>query len=258
MLKHAYQIFSLVVLAVGPMVTVLTVALSLIGFRSARSQVRELGEIRQSLSTRYIGQFPDYIPEVVDLIKTANKEILIAYGQVTFGLFSWREQWLEYRTALEQKLQEGITVDLLCLDDTQRKTHQMEQFSLDKMPWDQKINDAQFKERLQILEKHYSTKNVAHLDRDAFLAVLEDEQKRVLNNEFRTAIITEIDVPFAMHAWVVDSRRAIFTVPNFAEGPSELGFSTSDVGLIKAIESIHLRYKNRRVVPRPNEPRSRS
>jgi hypothetical protein len=229
---------------------ILTVAALILAFyqqRSANSQTKELSEIRHSLSTQYIGQFPDYIPNVVSLIQSARKKVLIAYGQVTFGIFSYREKWLEYRAALEQKLHEGITIDLLCLDERERRNHQVEQFSLTSKSWEEKLNEPQFKMRLEIFAKHYTPNKTGNVDRETFLSVLEHQQKKSLEDDFTTAIKTEVSSPFAMHFWIVDGSRAIFTVPNFAEGATELGFFTSDARLIKALESIHTRSKIRQV-----------
>ncbi len=213
--------------------------------QSARSQTKELKEIRLSLSTQYIGQFPDYIPNVVSLIQSAKTEVLIAYGQVTFGIFSYREKWLEYRTILEQKLHEEKTVDLLCLDERERRVHQIEQFALATKSWEEKLNDPQFKERLDTFAKHYAPKQAENIDCEIFLSLLERQQKKALEDDFITAIKTEVSSPFAMHFWIVDGSRAIFTVPNFAEGPTEFGFLTSDTRLIQALRSIHTRYKRR-------------
>ena len=211
--------------------------------RSAKKQITELKEIRLSLSTQYIGQFPDYISNVVDLIKSAKTEILIAYGQVTFGIFSYREKWLEYRTTLEQKLHEGKTVDLLCLDEKERRNHQIEQFGLTKKSWKEKLNDPEFKRRVDTFTKHYASEQTENMDGEILLNLLERQQKKSLEDYFRTAIKTEVSSPFAIHLWIVDGSRAIFTVPNFAEGPTEFGFLTSDTRLIQALRSIHIRQK---------------
>lgn len=220
---------------------ILTVAALILAFL----QTKELGEIRQALSTQYIGQFPDYIPNVVSLIQRAKKNVLISYGQVTFGIFSYPEKWLEYRNVLDQKLHEGVPIDLLCLDENERKNHQIEQFSLNSKSWEEKLNEPQFKEKFDIFAKHYILNKTEEIDRENFLNVLEQLQKKSLKDDFTTAIKTEVNSPFAMHFWIVDGNRAIFTVPNFAEGATELGFLTSDARLIKALESIHARYKIR-------------
>jgi hypothetical protein len=42
-----------------------------------QTQTRDLEEVRQSLSTRYPGQFPQYYPSIVDLLGRAKREIII-------------------------------------------------------------------------------------------------------------------------------------------------------------------------------------
>jgi hypothetical protein len=211
--------------------------------RSASKQTSELKEIRHSLSTQYIGQFPDYISKVVDLVKSAKTEVLIAYGQVTFGMFSYREKWLEYRTTLEQKLNEGKTVDLIFLNEKQRRNHQIEQFGLAQKSWKEKLDDPEFKARMDTFAKHYATTQAEKMDSEMFLSLLELQQKKPLEDSFRTAIKTEASSPFAIHFWIADGSRAVFTMPNFVEGPTEFGFLTSDTRLIQALRSIHTRQK---------------
>lgn len=211
--------------------------------RSASRQTRELKEIRLSLSTQYIGQFPDYISNVVELIKSAKTEILIAYGQVTFGIFSYREKWLEYRTTLEQKLHEGKTVDLLFLNEKERKNHQIEQFGLANKSWKEKLDDPEFRRRIDTFAKHHTSTQTENMDCELFLSLLESQQKKALEDYFMTATKTEVSSPFAIHFWIVDGSRAVFTIPNFVAGPTEFGFLTSDTRLIQALLSIHVRQK---------------
>jgi hypothetical protein len=231
----------------GLILTVAALTLALIQQQSASSHTKELSEIRHSMSTQYIGQFPDYILNVVNLIQSAKKEVLIAYPQVTFGIFSNPEKWLEYKAVLEQKLHQGILVDLLCLDDKERRSNVMEQFSLSSKSWEEKLSEPQFKERLEMFAKYYVPKEAGNVDRETFINHLQHQQKKSLADDFTTAIKTEISTVFAMHFWIVDGGRAIFSVPNFAEGPTELGFLTSDTRLVQALRSIHARYKIRQI-----------
>jgi phosphatidylserine/phosphatidylglycerophosphate/cardiolipin synthase-like enzyme len=134
---------------IGLILTIVALALALFQQRSANAHAKGLKEIRHSMSTQFIGLFPEFIPDVVRLIQSAKQEVLIAYGQVTYGIFSYRQMWLEYKTALEHKLQDGVPVDLLCLDEKEREKHQKEQFYLASNSWEEAINDSQFKARLE-------------------------------------------------------------------------------------------------------------
>lgn len=228
---------------VGLILTVVALLLAIFQQRSAGSQAKELKEIRHSMSTQFIGLFPEFVPEVVALIQSANREVLISYGQVTYAIFSYRQKWLDYKTALEHKLQEGVRVDLLCLDEKERKKHQLEQFFLAAQSWETALNDANFRARLEIFAPLYASKRPKDLDIETFLNALEEQQKKSLMEDFKNAEKLAVSFPFAVHSWIVDGSRAIFTVPNFAEGPTEIGFSTTDLRLIQALTSIHIRNK---------------
>jgi hypothetical protein len=95
--------------------------------------------------------------------------------------------------------------------------------------------------------KYYVPKEAGNVDRETFINHLQHQQKKSLADDFTTAIKMEISTVFAMHFWIVDGGRAIFSVPNFAEGPTELGFLTSDTRLVQALRSIHARYKIKQI-----------
>ena len=67
------------------LLTVTALALTVIALFISFRQTRDLDKIRRSISTQYIGEFPDYIPEITALIERARKEVIIFCDFPTYG-----------------------------------------------------------------------------------------------------------------------------------------------------------------------------
>lgn len=229
------DIISLVALVL----TIFALLLAIFQQRSANAHAKELNEIRNSLSTRLIGVFPEYLPDLVNLMNSANESILIACSIATYGHFSDRENWILYKAAIEGRRLKPVPIDLVILDEAGRKKLNEEQFSLNSKSWDEKLREPKFSSRLEIFSRFSG-----HIpDGAVFVSRLENEQKKALKDSFNPDTTIEISTPLAIHFWIVDENKAIFSVPKFSEGVDELGFFTSDIRLIQALQAIHNRYK---------------
>jgi hypothetical protein len=83
----------------GLLLTIVGLVLSIVALMAARQQTTDLKLISNSLSTRYLGQFPDYFPDVIDVIKSANKELKLVCTIPIHGVCSKRDGWLLVRAA---------------------------------------------------------------------------------------------------------------------------------------------------------------
>lgn len=211
----------------------------------AKKLANELNDIRLSMSTRYIGNFPEYMPDVVRLIANADKNILIACSIAIYGLFSSRTNWLDYKSNIEKKLNDGIPVDFIYSSSEVRRNLQEEQFRKEITLWKANLSEI-FRKNLQDFVKHYTDLDgVKDITPQTFLDCLEKQNKLALEDVFKTANKTEIGVPFGIHFWVVDETSAIFVISSFAKDIPETGFLTSDAKIVASLISLHQRYKDR-------------
>jgi hypothetical protein len=204
-----------------------------------------LEEIRGSLSTRYIGEFPHYISDLAHLIGRAEENILICCDIPAYGHFSDRQNWVEYSYEIQKKANDGITIQLACFSEQGRLRNHYEQFSTDEQLWNQWKRDPKAKEHLnQFLKSHKSKVEIEALTMMQFANLLEETDKQMLNGPFVNATLYEIDGYIPMYFWLVDKNEAIFAIPSFTNTQSEYGFRTSDPKLISALVEMGEHYRS--------------
>jgi hypothetical protein len=204
-----------------------------------------LEEIRGSLSTRFIGEFPHFISDLVDLIKHAEKEVLICCDVPAYGQFSDRHNWLEYSHEIQKKADLGITIRLACFSEKARLRSHHEQFSKEEASWDEWKGDPKVREHLnQFLKSHKKNLEIEALTMAEFANLLEDTDRQMLDGAFGTATLHEIEGDIPMYFWLVDQNEAIFTIPSFINRQSEYGFFTSDPKLISALVEMGEHYRS--------------
>ena len=206
------------------------------------AQAAKLEETQRSLSTRYIGEFPEYLPLIVSLIKQAQKEVLVFCDIPAYGHFSDYTNWLEYRYVIEK--QSGkIPVSLTCLNKEWRnKTHD-EQFTEKELAWDEWKKEAKIREQLQrYLQINSRSVNVETLSKQEFADMVEETDNQMLSGVFATCDIMEVAAYIPLYFWLVDKKEAIFTIPSYSNKHSEYGFFTSDPRLISAFIEMKERY----------------
>ncbi|MEW6130920.1 MAG: hypothetical protein AB1757_28070 [Acidobacteriota bacterium] len=210
----------------------------------AKSHTTALDEVRRSLSTRYIGQFPEYFPEVVAFLEHAKREIEIFCDYPAYGSFSDPINWLAYRQALERKIQqEEVRVNITCLNETSRNKSVIEQFFKPAQTWEEWKQDSGNAKRLEkYLSLHGGAPGFEDLTREYFLEMLKKDEKRTLEVVLAGAKIREIDSYVPLYFWIVDRNSAVFAIPSFSERAIEYGFSTTDQKLISAFEDMRDRY----------------
>ena len=217
---------------------------------TAADQIAELQTIKQSLSTRYIGVFPEYYPKIIELIEGADNKIFIICDFPCYAGFSDRKNWLRYKHALERKAAEGKKIRLICFDETLRREVLQEQFFTANANWEEWKEIAANKMRLQALIASYPKESLEQLTKDRFLEMLEGEEKLALVDTFRKAEVTETGISMPFYFWLIDERRAIFAIAGMGE--EEHGFSTIDQQLINAftnMKELHLKEAGSQSVP---------
>ncbi len=58
----------------------------------------------QSLSTRYVGSFPSYLPELIKLVDGSSDTLLVASDLAGYGIYSDHGGYVSYQSALQRKV----------------------------------------------------------------------------------------------------------------------------------------------------------
>lgn len=212
--------------------------------KHAATQASSIVEIQQSLSTKFIGEFPSYMDDLIALIEGANRCVTIVCDYVGYGLFSNREQFLQYSQAIQIKINAKVNVRYVLLDKKRRsELHdaQFAKYTRDKKAWERWREEH--RTRLETFCKFYACGcTSADIDNAAFKAALEGAELELLDTVFRGGDLREIDFQTSVYFWIRDESEVIFTIPSFSEEAKEFGFRSTDEPLIKSFLGIYDRY----------------
>ena len=67
-------------------------------------------EISENLTTRYIGEFPTFVPEIIKLLNDGKESISIASNLPGYAIYSNHAAFLDYISAINHRVSEGVRV----------------------------------------------------------------------------------------------------------------------------------------------------
>lgn len=202
----------------------------------AKAHADRLSEINESLSTRYVGEFPRFFPKIVEVMGKATQDIVILCDFPAYGSFTDRKCWTRYKHAIEEKLLDGIKIQMTCFSDGLRRSTVDNQF-FDAQQWDNWKADHRNSELLEELRKwHKGSPTVGALSKEQFIQLLADEEHDALTQTFQGADIKEIDDYVPLHFWIADQAYAVFAITSSSN--KEYGFFTIDRQIIASLKQM--------------------
>lgn len=229
---------------VASIATLAALILSIVQLKAASRQTKALETISSSSSTRYIGEFPDYLSLITAAIEKAEKEISIFCDFPAYGCFSNREKWLKYKHAIEDKLENSkIHVEITFLDRDGRQRFSPEQFEKpdSRNPWEDWKEERQ-KQLTHFLEQVDPGLVLDRLTKQEFLDILESMNRIMLEDTLRKAKKYEVRIDMPVYFWLIDKRLAFFAF-RYSNKSMECGFSTIDKPLIESLEQMQIYFQ---------------
>lgn len=219
------------------------IILALVHARHLRKQLDRLEEVRRALPTQYLGKFPEFIDDIVKLVKSAKYEIMIFCDFPGYGVFSNFDAFLIYTHILEQQGNKDVQIRLACLDTPLRRAKAKDQFAKGR-EWSKWLKDEEHLERVtKLLKRYHSNTDPTAVTREEIIELLGKEDERVLADTFSAAAeVSLVTVGMPLYFWLVDGSRAIFVIPGFRKKAVEHGYSTQDPHLIEGLLEIRERY----------------
>lgn len=223
-----------------------------------------LSAVEQGLSTRSLGSFPDYVPDIVTVIREAQVSIVVFADLPAYAVFSTPAYWHEYRELLHDRRLKStrpdaaFTVRIRCLSASQRRINHAGQFP--PSLWN--TADEPLRQRMMAppasVGVHTEDERHAFLDRVAAFRANHplpddgdgpDSYERfferlewVHQQEEQFLAAEAIDETMPLYFWIADDRVAVFALACFTAEAREVGFLTRDPGLIEALKGIFERY----------------
>jgi hypothetical protein len=231
--------FALVITALG---------LSIWQVLAARRQTKNLAVVTESLSTRYLGSFPNYLLELTSLLQRVDRELLILSTLHSHGAFSDPDGWLSIKHAIEGALGPARHVRVSCVfgNAEQRRNLLNDQFKPDYSDWTTWSRNPSVRTKLEAFLHKLSVK--APLDAlgpDAFVELNNEIARREMATTYRGADTVEVNDRLPIWMWVADGKEAILVIPKTSPAFDAQAFWTADGRLIGALKNIHEEYRAR-------------
>ncbi|MBS1731874.1 MAG: hypothetical protein JST02_01135 [Bacteroidetes bacterium] len=189
-------------------------------------------QISESISTKYVGNFPHNMDEMVRLIPKTEKSLTIICDVPAFGHFSNPEVFDQYNLAIIGLLTRSRKpqINMVTYDENRRLKNSMNQF---KMPFSELKSTSTYREYFERWPDR----------EDPNITTLEDFCKwldeRHVNFQYelkdKGAKVYESQIDLRAFVWIIDEKEAIFSFYNYGSENREVSFRTNDKKLIRSL-----------------------
>ncbi len=253
-MENYSELFSTVSLIITVIALLIAVWQTVLSIRSSKESSQltkniekheeKLNRIQESLSTKYLDQFPFYLNDIAKLLDRAKQRIFIIVDIPGYGIFSNPNGWLLFKQSIERKVNEGIEVSVILYSKEKRIKILKEQFHHKGNEFKEWINSSIMKDKVnKYLQRFGEGFKLSELTHESYIQISENAQLKILNEIFSSIDIFETDDFIPIYFWMIDDSEAIFSIPAFTEDATEHGFFTSDQSFIKALIQMRDRYK---------------
>lgn len=225
---------------IGLVVATVALVIGVYHLVEIRRAVHELDELQKVASTRYLGKFPFFVDALVEMLESARNDIAILCDFPGYADFSHPSAGLRYRHVLEEKRDAGIKVTVICLDEQSRTDYLNQQFPANE--WDNWKEDPA---KAAMVSTFLTSRGEHRSDittREDLFRVMHEADRQTLRQAFTTAT-ADAQGPMPVYFWIVDGRRAVFSISTLAAGAVEHGFATADPAFIDALRELVRRYR---------------
>jgi len=198
-------------------------------------QTSGLKDISGSVSTRFVGAFPENMREIIELLKSARETIEIVVDFPGYGQYSALKYHKEYIKALIEARHKKVAIRIICYQLALVRKERMEQFpDITPEEWAQKISEKKFNDYFAEFKDLPRPGDRAGL-RDALTrrdrGLIEELHHPQLTWKFHPELA-------AFFLWRIDNAEAIFTFKNVGRTDVGLSFRTHDGNLVKQFGDI--------------------
>jgi hypothetical protein len=229
---------------VSLIVTVLALLLSMVQVWQARDAELKIRNIAESVSTKYLDEFPKNIPSINKLFGETTSSLLIVTDFPAYGFLYHHKAFEEYRQRLEELTLPGksIEIRLLIYNEATRKK-KLEFFLHDKGA--EQLAKIDFFQSLDTKDKPKTFDEAWNIINSGN----EDFRKELGN---RKVAIHETATDLPVFVWIRDNKEAIFSFYFYGQAPGEVSFHTIDPKLIKVLRDIAEAAFNQQEKPNEN------
>lgn len=206
-----------------------------------KSETENFNRVVSSVSTRYIGKFPENMAEIETLLSNSSKSLTIVADVIGYGVFSRNDFYKKIHNILREKINAaGIDVEILVYDDSTRMEAMREQFR------DVEWTDQLIQSNLPAFKKFVQERTWINAKPDSTRvnSVSSKEELMLLISELNVDLIAELENITGeknfkllserqdVFIWLSDQNKAIFSYLNYGFNDQEVSFYTQDKNFI--------------------------
>ncbi|MEO1696331.1 MAG: hypothetical protein AAFU73_03480 [Planctomycetota bacterium] len=205
-------------------------------------QVRQSGLIADSMSTKYVGVFPENMPSIVDAIGAATSSICIVADAASYGHFSDPREFQKYRSAINEAVARGVEVTVTSYKEEAFREANREQLANITNTFEDFARSASFENYRRWVPGRAD--EMCKGAEQFFEGLIQNEQ-RVIREFGESGVSTQqTERHMPLYAWIADDRLAVFAfVVHEGDAGLEYSFETRDGHLIKGLRTLASGYR---------------
>ncbi len=201
-------------------------------------QTDGLRRISKSLSTRYLGHFPDYLPKVAEVTSHATNRLHIMCSVIAHGNFTAPEHWVKVKRAVEDASGHDTEIRLITYTDERRQRQFTQQYPDFLENWDEaRLSESRSGALARQFLKKYKIDPKA-ATRERFFELVDSDDQDALKHEFRSALVCRTEETINVYMWVADESEAVFALSTHTERGLVQAFYTRDSGIVASLLAL--------------------
>lgn len=201
----------------------------------------KIEKIESSASTKFIGAFPENIPEVTKIVESTQTELIIVNDFVGYGHYSAPSKFDDYLNALIKLKNSGKKITIIVYDDETANDARLKQF---KGTFETIKQSEPFK---TFMGERQNNENVPTNIDEYYKGFVEREKKYKCDLTKRGVSVKEVKGMLPLFFWIVDGNRASFSFYTFGSDAKEASFETRDASLINIFRSSREEIENKAI-----------
>jgi len=219
--------------SVSFVVAAVAIIFALIQFWDSQRHGGKIEELVKSMSTRYIGMFPQDLNDILDVVRHADKELSIMADFVDYGSYSRPETYQKVLQELDQAREKGVLVRFLVYGEKPARETLDSQFKQDEF--------SQIQGRPEF--RHYFSEKYPGINKPTtcaeFAKILQQKQEDVTNRLLDKGVeIRTLPEKVWLFFWLQDDQDAVFAFEDIGTQEQGLAFRTRDAKLVETFKAI--------------------
>lgn len=218
---------------VGFVVGIVALLIAAVEFKHVRKLLGSTEQILDSMSTRFVGEFPYNLGAITESLTRARARVDVMVDIAAYGHYSSPEAFLKYFQELEKlAVEPDVELRMIVYNETLNESSRDDQFG-GEVAFAKIREDRKFE---QYFAKHEKDRPANYNGFVSFLKIREEQRKTALQSS--GAKIKESNERFRFFLWMVDDVEAVFAFQVCGEHFREICFSTKDGNLIRTFADV--------------------